>query len=89
MTMDAVLNLNPTWSTDMAKKQYHIVWNKRKTEGYITDDENDATYAQSGIQISVSAGMSTLAEALRESYAYDDGDDNGIELPAQTVILEV
>jgi hypothetical protein len=71
----------------MAKKRYHIVWNERKTEGYITDDENDATYAQSGMQIS--AGVSTLAEALRESYADDDGDDNGIELPAQTVTLEV
>lgn len=71
----------------MAKKRYHIVWNERKTEGYITDDEGDATYAQSGMRIN--AGVSTLAEALREQYADDDGDDNCIELPAQTVTLEV
>jgi len=71
------------------KKQYHIVWNAQKTEGYITDNEDDATYASSGMVCGV--GASTIAEAMREAYAQDEDsfDDTEEELPTQTVTIEV
>ena len=70
----------------MAEKQYHIVWNSTKTEGYITDSEDDAEFARSGFQANFSS--STLALAMREAYA-DGEDDDETELPAQSVTIEV
>ena len=67
------------------KKQYHIVWNAKKSEGYITDSEDDAEFAHSGFQACNSC--STLATAMRETYA-DGEDDTDTELPAQTVTIE-
>lgn len=65
-------------------KKYHIVWNKSRTEGFITDDEDDAEYASSGMRCGV--GVSCIAEAMRETYCDDDEDE---ELPAQTIELEI
>lgn len=66
----------------MAKKRYHIVWNSRKTEGFITDDDADAEFARSGTQMS--GCLSTLADAFRDCYGDEDE-----EQPAQTVTIEV
>lgn len=74
----------------MAEKQYHIVWNESKTEGYITDDADDAEFASVGWR--AKASCSTLAQAMRESYANDDDeddDDGPVELPTDTITLEV
>lgn len=67
----------------MAKKRYHIVWNQRKTEGFITNDATDARAVSDG---SWSGVNSTVGEAFREAYA---DDDNGEELPMQEVVIEV
>lgn len=32
----------------MEKKNYWIVWNENRSEGFITDDENDAKTAMTG-----------------------------------------
>jgi len=80
------LDLNLTGDNEMAEKQYHIVWNSTKTEGYITDSEDDAEFARSGFQANFSS--STLALAMREAYA-DGEDDDETELPAQSVAIEV
>lgn len=64
-------------------KRYHIVWNQRHSEGFITSDENDARAVSDGSWTGVD---STVGMAFREAYA-DDG--NGEELPMQTVTLEV
>lgn len=65
-------------------KTYHIVWNESRTEGYITDDADDATLAATGFQ--AVPAVSTLALAMREQYA-DGEDDQDTELPMQTIQL--
>lgn len=74
----------------MAEKHYYIVWNESKTEGYITDDEDDAEFARVGWL--AKASCSTLAQAMRETYANDDDeedDDGPVELPTGAVTIEV
>lgn len=46
-------------------QSYFIVWNAGRTEGFVTDDEDDATEASSGRQGNVT---STLGEAFFEAY---------------------
>ena len=67
----------------MAKKKFYIVWNPKKNEGFITDDEDDARFTADGI--SPRFGNPTVGEALRECYCEDDGDG----LPMQEIELEV
>lgn len=66
-------------------KEYFIVWNETKSEGFITSNENDAEFARSGFQGSMA--VSSLAGAMRDTYAHEDDEDT--ELPAQTVTLDV
>jgi len=68
----------------MKKKLYNIVWNETKTEGFITDDADDAQFAIDGFRASFA--VSSVAEAFREAYAYDDEE---IELPLQVIELDV
>lgn len=63
-------------------KKYFIVWNATRSEGFITDDEDDAHYTSTGI--SNSFGITTVGEAFRESYA---DDEDGEELEVQEVEL--
>lgn len=56
-------------------KTYYIVWNETRTEGYITDDLEDAEYASSGKQAGWSAP--TLGVAFREAY---EGLEDDFEL---------
>lgn len=64
-------------------KKYFIVWNENRSEGYITDDPEDADYTATGF--SSSFGQSTLGVAFRESYAEDEESDEfevqEIEIP--------
>jgi len=63
---------------------FYIVWNQTRTEGFITDDRNDALFAAEGI--STRNGSSTVGEAFRECYA---DDEDGEALPMQEVEIEV
>ncbi len=64
--------------------KYYIVWNERRTEGFITDCPEDAEYASSGFQ--QTGGVSSLAFALRETYLDPEEEESG-ELPMQEVDL--
>lgn len=57
--------------------KYFIIWNPARTEGFITNDPDDAEYVQCGFR----AGMAvpTAGQAFREAYC-DEGDDS-TELP--------
>ena len=61
-------------------KKYFIVWNDTRSEGFITDDEDDANYTATGI--SNSFGVTTVGSAFRETYA-DDKD--GVELEVEEI----
>ena len=53
----------------------YIVWNENKTEGYITDDKQDARTAREGKKHRRSSGQvgySTLALAFYEAYGDDE-----------------
>jgi hypothetical protein len=67
----------------VSKKQFFIVWNPNKTEGYITDSKPDAMFASDGV--ASRSGTPILAEALRDTYC-EDADDG---LPMQEIELEV
>ncbi|WP_019658952.1 hypothetical protein [Stenotrophomonas hibiscicola] len=56
---------------------YYIVWNKGRTEGYITNDLGDADYAATGFTGSFST--SSAAEGFRVAYADDPEDEFEIE----------
>ncbi len=60
------------------KVKYHIVWNETRTEGFITQDRDDADYTATGI--SSSFGVSTIGDAFREAYA-----EYGEELEIQEI----
>lgn len=52
-------------------KTIYLVWNSALSECVGFEDREDADYAATGIDCSTS-GVSTLAEAFRETYAEDD-----------------
>lgn len=68
----------------MSAKKFYIVWNPTKTEGYITDDKQDAKFTSDGM--AGRYGNPTIGEAFRESYA---DDDTGELLPMQEIEIEV
>lgn len=47
--------------------KYWIVWNKERTEGFVTDDEMDANVAAGSIHPEESPAPSTLAVAFHEN----------------------
>ena len=67
----------------MIKKQFFIVWNQSRTEGFITDDKPDAMFVSEGI--SLRTGNPLVGEAFRECYCEDEADG----LLMQEVELEV
>ena len=67
-------------------KRYYIVWNESKTEGYITDSEADADFAQSGVQGEYA--HPALAWAMRDIYAAAEREKS-MELITQVVSIEV
>ncbi len=72
------------------RRTYYIVWNPSKSEGYITNDVNDATFAATG-DARQCFGTPTVGEAFREAYC-DDEDEEAValhEFPTQTIELEV
>ena len=58
-------------------KQYFIVWNEARSEGFITDDAADAEACRTGVSRSWSSAM---GDAFAE--AYDEE-----ERPMQTLVL--
>ena len=68
-------------SNTTSKKTFYIVWNQTRTEGFITDDRNDALCAAEGL--SPRNGSSTVGKTFRECYAED-----GEALPMQEIELE-
>lgn len=56
---------------------HYIVWSPKRTEGFVTNDADDAEYVRCGFR----AGMavSTAGQAFREAYL--DEDDDSTELP--------
>jgi hypothetical protein len=59
---------------------YYIVWNKDKTEGFVTNDKSDARYTATGH--TVKFGVPSVGEAFRDAY------DNGDHLEIQEVDLQ-
>lgn len=57
--------------------KYYIVWNPTRTEGFITNDADDAEYVRCGLQSRF--GVSSAGQAFREAYC--DEDDDSTELP--------
>jgi len=55
-------------------KTIYLVWNVPGSECVGFDDREDAEYAATGIDCSTSVGVSTLADAFRETFAYDEPD---------------
>lgn len=53
-------------------KKYFIVWNDTRSEGFITQDQDDAEYTATGI--STSFGVTTVGDSFRETYA--DGEED-------------
>ena len=53
------------------EKKFHIVWNETKTEGFITDDADDARFASTG-EMSGGFGVSTIGEAFQDCYGGGD-----------------
>lgn len=47
-------------------KTIYIVWNENKSEGFVTDDKDDAKYCSTGKETGF--GIPTIAEAFRECY---------------------
>lgn len=68
----------------MSKRMFYIVWNHTRTEGFITDDHNDALFAAEGL--SPRNGSSTVGETFRECYTDDEG---GEALLMQEIEIEV
>jgi len=68
-------------SNTTSKKTCYIVWNKTRTEGFITDDYYNALFAAKGH--SPRNGSSAVGETFRECYAED-----GEALPMQEIELE-
>lgn len=63
--------------------KFWIVWNPAKNEGFITNDEDDATFVSTGDWSSL--GVSVVSDAFRETYGEHSDDD----LPMQEVDLSV
>lgn len=71
-------------------KEYHIVWNKSKTEGFITDDLDDAELVVQGheaVEKAMERGMAipTAGASFAECYGYEPEDAKSLTL--QTVAL--
>lgn len=64
--------------------KYYIVWNPTKTEGFITDDPDDATNASTGERLA--AGVSVVGEKFYETYS-DDGGAGEFEFEIQELEL--
>lgn len=64
---------------------YYIVWNKGRTEGYITNDLDDANTAATGSRNN-KLGTSSVAEALYDTYT-EDGDNPDYQFVRQEIEL--
>ena len=69
----------------MQEKEYFIVWNETKSEGFITSSEDDAEFARTRFQSG--RAVSLLADSMRSIYA--GGGDEETELPSQTVTIDI
>lgn len=65
--------------------KFYIVWNPTKTEGFITNDPNDAVNASTGDRLT--AGVSRVGECFYEVYS-DDAGAGEFEFEIQEVELE-
>jgi len=52
--------------------KYIIIWNKERTEGYITNDADDADTAHYGFRNKM--GTTAVGERMHEAYT-EDGDE--------------
>jgi len=66
----------------MSQPKFYIVWNETRTEGFITNDPDDAETASTGFRSKFAT--STVGEAFYEAYS-DDGEPGDIELEVQVV----
>lgn len=60
--------------------KFYIVWNDRKNEGFITDDEQDAIACYRRVNRVIS---STVGDAFSESYEDDDLSMQEVEIEVE------
>lgn len=60
----------------MSKKEYFVVWNRDKSEGFITDDEWAAKNAHAGEQLyrERDMGQSSIGQNFGDTYRDDEED---------------
>ena len=65
--------------------KFYIVWNPRRTEGFVTNDPDDALVASTGERLKL--GTSAVGECFYETYS-DDAEPGDFEFEIQELEIE-